>query len=175
MLRKKPHAAPFSTLLGAMAVLCGLCLPNRAAAVDPALAAAIASSELASPEVQAAATLAEPIAQQARAFKHLADAARETIDPLIFVGRTIMLVPQYARPARAAWTILKTPVQIVHPVKAMSDLAGVPGDIWAPFEATGKILCDTPRLLGPIRAVSSLSEFVACTARNVRSFPATAE
>jgi hypothetical protein len=159
----------------AMIVLCGFETPREAGASEAAAAAVVASelaaAELGSPEAQAAMMLAEPIAEEARALTHLSDAAHEAIDPVVFTGRTLLLVPQFARPARVPFTLLKTPFQITHPVKAIDDLATIPGDLWGPFEATGKILCDTPRLLGPIRAVGSMGEFIASAARGARALP----
>jgi hypothetical protein len=157
--------------MSAMILLWTLGHFSTALAVDPTVAT-IAAKEIASPEVQAAATLAEPIAQEASAIKHLADAGNEALDPVLFTGHTFLLVPQYARPVRAVWTVATTPVRIFHPAKAAQDLARVPGDLWAPFEATGKILLDTPRLLGPVRALSSVGEFAAASCRSARSLPA---
>ena len=147
---------------------------ETARAVEPAeavvAATEIAAAELGSPEAQAAMKLAEPVAEQARAFTHLARAARQMIDPVIFTGRTLLLVPQFARPARIPFTVMKTPFQLKRPAKAIDDLATIPGDLWAPFDAAGRILCDTPRLLGPLQAVGSIGEFASATANNARLF-----
>jgi len=169
MLTKKAGVQWWITWVGTTVVF-SVIGSNRAQAVAPATAA-IAAQE-AAPVVQAAATYAEPIAREAEAFRHLADAGNEAIDPVIFVGRTVMAVPEFARPCRAALMIPKAIIEITHPAKAADDLARIPGDLWAPFGATGGILLDTPRLLGPLRAVGSLGQFVAATVRSAQSLPA---
>jgi hypothetical protein len=171
---KTSNVPRLPAIMSAMVLLYDLGSANPALTVDPAVAA-IAAKEVASPEVQAAVALAEPAAQQAIALKHLADAANEAIDPVVFTGRTLLLVPQFARPARVPWTIVKSVAEISHPFKAIGNLGQIPGDLWAPFEATGKILTDTPRLLGPVKALGSMGQFAAATVRSARSLPSDRE
>lgn len=121
-----------------------------------------------------AASEAAPIPPPPGPAALLARAGREAVDPVFFLTATACNLPNFVRPVRALWRLLTLPVHLLDPVDSAFDLVEVPGDLWAPVKGAAAIVCATPKLLGPLRAVVSLAQAVAAAFRGAPEPPADA-